>query len=465
VFYKNDIEKMNAFNSLLASESLKVSLNQLQKLGEKIESDLEYLKCTDIIDQSCITDETKMIQKKKEQYILGIQKGKIYSYTEKRGDGSTCTRFKTRPNGQKNHISATTYEGLIDKLYEYYKSKGDNDMLKDTFPKATIWKSQRGVSAKTMLEHKRIWDKYFANSTIASMEVKAITPAVLKKFYDELCVKYKLNYKQLQGIRGVISYIMKYCVNNNLIAHNPVNDIDYKDLLYAKTSGRKDKIKKTPFPVAMIPDILKWCEEELKRPRVNALHSYGIIIGIKLGDRYGELRGMRWSNINWVEHTIMIDDQSVPVYTMNDDLSFSYEGHKLVGHIKGYEEPVAIPIPPEAYEALKKIKELEIDEEFVFPENGFRHNTFNNTIKRMAKDLCLDPAKYSSHSLRATMATDLYLKTHDIFLVQRVLHHTTPEMTQKYIKDLDLDEKLRKIMLSDDQGNDDNDDNGSLVIV
>ncbi|MBR3245297.1 MAG: tyrosine-type recombinase/integrase [Parasporobacterium sp.] len=54
--------------------------------------------------------------------------------------------------------------------------------------------------------------------------------------------------------------------------------------------------------------------------------------------------------------------------------------------------------------------------------------------------------KYSSHSLRATAATNLYLKTRDIFQVQMLLHHTTPEMTMKYIKDLDISERLRHSM-------------------
>lgn len=50
----------------------------------------------------------------------------------------------------------------------------------------------------------------------------------------------------------------------------------------------------------------------------------------------------------------------------------------------------------------------------------------------------------SSHSLRTTAATNLYQKTHDIYQVQRLLHHTTVEMTMKYIKDLELNEKLRE---------------------
>ncbi len=61
----------------------------------------------------------------------------------------------------------------------------------------------------------------------------------------------------------------------------------------------------------------------------------------------------------------------------------------------------------------------------------------------------LNPANYSTHSLRSTAATNLYIKTKDIYQVQKLLGHTNPQMTMKYIKDLDIEEKLRASMLGD----------------
>ena len=38
-------------------------------------------------------------------------------------------------------------------------------------------------------------------------------------------------------------------------------------------------------------------------------------------------------------------------------------------------------------------------------------------------------------------------------IVQLLLHHTTPEMTMKYIKDLEINEKLRQSMMFGLSGN------------
>ena len=90
---------------------------------------------------------------------------------------------------------------------------------------------------------------------------------------------------------------------------------------------------------------------------------------------------------------------------------------------------------------------MNLDKEDVFPANHFRYNTFNNKVKEYAGRIGLNAKKYTTHSLRATAATNLYLKTHDIYQVQLLLHHTTPEMTMRYIKDLDISEKLRGSMM------------------
>ena len=93
---------------------------------------------------------------------------------------------------------------------------------------------------------------------------------------------------------------------------------------------------------------------------------------------------------------------------------------------------------------------MELDDVYVFPPNHFRYGTFNDKVKAAAASIGLNGEKYSTHCFRATAATNLYLKTHDIYQVQvqLLLHHSTPEMTMKYIRDLDINEKLRQSMMS-----------------
>lgn len=441
-------DRVTQFNMYVSKRTYLLSDHELMILEKNIDS-LESLINNAIMDMSCVEDIKMKTHKSKEKFVLGIQHSKIRNAPEKRGDGSTFIRYKARPNGCKNYISSQTYEGLIDKLYDHYARK--NLTLADVFPEALRWKAARNISAKTIVEYKRIWDQYIKESHIACLVVDKIDVDVLAEFYDGICMECHMTYKRLQDIRNVMSFILKYCVTHHMIKHNPAVDVDYTDFPYAQEPRCKDKIKKAAFPVERLQDIVKWCIKELDRPRINPLHALGIIVGVLLACRYGELRGLKWSIVDFINKLLLVEDQVVPTYQFNrDDLSSTYLGHQPAGHIKGYDTPGAVPIPKPALDALKRIKALELDDVYVFPSGHFRHGTFNATIKRMAADLGLDANKYSSHSLRATAATYVYLKTYDIYLVQRLLHHSSPNMTMKYIKDLSIDKKMCEIMLADD---------------
>lgn len=283
-----------------------------------------------------------------------------------------------------------------------------------------------------------------AGHPIAKMKVNAITVKMWRTFYTDLCTDYKLTYKQVQNIRNVISYVMAYCIEEELIKYNSTRDVDYKSLPYAKTSARKDKVTKIPFTREQTAQIIAWCDEQLKRPDINPLHPLGIKFCIKMGGRYGELRGLRWDDVDFQAKTIHVNDQIVQDYEVKDDLTTSYLGRRPAGHIKGYEEASVLPLPKDAVEVLEKIKALGYDSEYIFPAEKFRYNTFNDKVKEAANAIGLNGKKYSSHCLRATAATNLYLQTHDVNQVQRLMHHTTSEMSMKYIKDMDINEKLRE---------------------
>ncbi|MCF0230429.1 MAG: tyrosine-type recombinase/integrase [Parasporobacterium sp.] len=99
---------------------------------------------------------------------------------------------------------------------------------------------------------------------------------------------------------------------------------------------------------------------------------------------------------------------------------------------------------PNELEYLCRVRELHISDEFIFPEgDGFRYRTFNQKVKSAAKAIGLDPAKYHTHSLRATAATNTYYACFDSRKVQALLGHTTVEMTEKYIHHIRDAEHLR----------------------
>ena len=134
----------------------------------------------------------------------------------------------------------------------------------------------------------------------------------------------------------------------------------------------------------------------------------------------------------------------VQSYEIDDDLNIAYKGRKEAGHIKGYETEHVYSVPLDVWTALA-VALFNIDnakpDDYLFP---IRYNTLNDTVKKYAEEIGLDGKQYSTHSLRATAATNLYIMTHDIYQVQTLLHHTDVKMTMQYIKDLDIDEKLKE---------------------
>ena len=382
--------------------------------------------------------------------------GKWYFAEKKsRKDGSEYYIYKARPLDSVKFKSSNSYEGLVELFFDLYAyDEQPPQTLENIYCDATIWKSkQPNIASKTIYNYKQVWDKYIKDSNIAKLNPQDIDYDVLTDFYETACLTFGLKYKQVQDIRNVISYIMKYCLKQHLISHNPALDVDYNSLPYAKSSGRKDKIKKTPFTPAQTHEVELWCDKQLTRSNINPLHPLGIKFGLVMGDRYGELRALKWKNVDFQFQTITVEDQAVEHFEINDDLSMRYKGRQSVGHIKGYEAPIALPMPDTIKEILLQIKAMDLDSEYIFPENHFRYGTFNDKIKAAAAAIGLNPTKYTTHTLRATAATNLYLKTHDIYQVQMLLHHTTPEMTMKYIKDLDINERLRKSMMEGLSGN------------
>ena len=90
---------------------------------------------------------------------------------------------------------------------------------------------------------------------------------------------------------------------------------------------------------------------------------------------------------------------------------------------------------------------MNLSDEYVFP---MRYHTYNDKIKDAATYAGVqDLEQIRTHSIRATAATTLYRKCHDIKTVQALLGHTSPEMTTKYVKSLSNFEDLKAVMCDD----------------
>jgi site-specific recombinase XerD len=107
------------------------------------------------------------------------------------------------------------------------------------------------------------------------------------------------------------------------------------------------------------------------------------------------------------------------------DLLEHDEGWSLVVHGKGQRDRV-MPLPPELASELRSLAPG-----WAFPSPAGGHMTPGHVGKKVGQLL---PEGVTMHALRHRFATRAYAMTHDILVVQRLLGHSRPETTQRYVK-------------------------------
>ena len=426
------------------------TMEKLMQLQKEIEFFSSAAKC-DILDSSCTAEYVQMIKKKKEQYVKEIHKREIKCQTRTRANGTTFDLWVSKPNGMKNYISSSTYEGLIDKLYEFYVGGGGSLKTKDIFKNALRWKAETtNISGKSLKEYKRLWDTYYNGSAVADRNIHEITGKEWKQFFIKKCREHSLTRKGFSQIRIVTNLMMAYCVEEGILSYNVIRDIDFENLPF-KDEAAYNSIKAKPFTDSQLQDIMEWCKKMAEDPKRKPLYYLAIQFNVWMGLRYAELCGLMWKHVDFDEDIICVSGQVLSKITMNEDLTFKNQGKNRVEHMKSHEKSRVIPLPAQAKDVLTKIKMLGLSDTYVFPTEGnFRYHTYNSKIKEAAEAVGLDPTAFHTHCLRATAATNIYKKSHDIRQVQYVLGHTTPEMSQKYVDDWWTLEAVRKTMAAND---------------
>lgn len=125
---------------------------------------------------------------------------------------------------------------------------------------------------------------------------------------------------------------------------------------------------------------------------------------------------------------------------MEDDGTFTSGSYENVDHVKGntVEGYRWIPIVSKAQDILKKVRQINPDGEyiFMFKRKQIYTATFNEHLKKYCMEIGINPECKASHSIRFTVASALFLGGTPITEIQRLLGHTTLNMTMHYLKQI-----------------------------
>jgi integrase len=134
---------------------------------------------------------------------------------------------------------------------------------------------------------------------LGDYKLKALSPAVLQKFINKMA---KDNYARntLITLKGVLSGCLSFAVKQEMIKHNPMNNVSLP-------SPRNEKLKPRTAPHVYIPP--NRIKEIFERfPEGTSTH-IAMMLGYKGGLRLGEVFGLIWEDVSFEDDTIKVSQQ------------------------------------------------------------------------------------------------------------------------------------------------------------
>lgn len=434
-----DIEKHGSGNAAAFLEDPE----QIKKEIGKLKAVLE---CDNIAEGTWAIVNEEMA-KHKRSYVKAVHHKGIW-YDQKRELWTTNLFIKKEVNGKQigenRKITSKTQKGLYDKLYEHYTHTGQIMTWQNVFENAlpSICGRNGRVSDNTKQEHARLWNKYWKDA-IGDSYIKDVSARDWRELLEKTVIKNDMTRKQFSNAVTILNHMMKFCLSRGILESNPIRDLIRLDYPY-KPEVVTNTIKTEGLTAVQMDMIEEWCDLELERQRVEKVYIYTIKFNMIYGLRFGELAGLYWSDVDFENDSFTVCRQRCRQVRMNDDLTFEELQMQDIEHVKAYEENRTLPLSPEGRELLLRIMDLELSDTYVFP---IRRNTYAEKIKKAAAYAGIDdPDKIRPHSLRAAAAGRAYRKSSDVKVVQSLLGHRNPEMTYKYIKDIDAFDSLKAIL-------------------
>ncbi len=333
----------------------------------------------------------------------------------------------------RRQVIAEDEEELFRKLYDMeYGLLGSS--MADIFPMWMRWKRDyTAISGKTLQINTQQWNKYFVPYDITTKPLRYLTPKDFTHLFMKWTRNRQMTAKTFNNLKSIINGIFSYSINElEIVNANPVREIDMRQFPM--------KPQKQHTSVFLLDDrerLLNYLENKEEKG-IDAMYSLAIQFDFYVTLRIGELRALKWENLK--DGQIYIAGQCVLATEMNDDGTFSAGRYENVDHVKGNTEEGFrwIPLTAKAQEILEKVRLLNPDGEYIFMYKGKQlyTATFNEHLKKYCREIGIDDTGKSSHDIRFTVASVLYLRGMPITEIQRLLGHTSLSMTLHYLKQI-----------------------------
>ncbi len=371
-----------------------------------------------------------MRNKQKEKYVKQRHKRAI-SYMENR------KRWRTRVGNPRREVERTTYEALIDYLYEYYRT--DSDMLPGDYTLNAAHrlysdlKADRGRGQATIERNRYLYLK-FTEAGYRTKRCREVNQDQFVQMLNRTIVANEKKRGKKVKIREVKDYlqlmkgIFNCLLDRGYISRNPIAGLKKDDFFRLCDTTRKRADQKILSP-AQISSL--WNKEvgSIDNPRARM-----VMLSIRTGMREGELPTLRWSDIGegWInvhsQQRVLIEDGKrkgfIELPWTKDEKGESRGGR-------------FVPIFPGVKDILeycrKWQKERNIESEFVFCDekgNWIEKTSYELYLRRHCKSLGFDVT--NNHALRMSLNSNVLIPSgFDVRERSLILGHSV-EVNEKY---------------------------------
>lgn len=404
---------------------------------------LHYILSCDTINLDEVLNTDKTMNQIAYDFIIKVLENHPYEiyYSQSEKAWRTYLRDETKPNKRKP-VKRKSKENLENYLVNYYleqcrKNDRQSITLREAYKEWLIFRRDYcSAKNKTIKENTYDWKKFFENSTLAEMPIAEITPVDLIRFFRKITKDRSFTYKRISGGRSVLNGIFTWAIEEGIIKHNPLLEVNFKSFSYKPVEEQVDNV----FTEQDAITLLTYLQEIENEPYALAIQLF-----FYLFIRIGEMKALRWEDINWTERSIYLHTQALLDNELNDDLSFSRRKVVISNQMKGgtsrgYRKEY---LTDEAIKILEKARKLNPTGEYLFEPEGKLMSTdrFNRRLKKYCEECGI---KYrSSHKIRFYCASTAY-DGKNLATISKLMGHSDISTTLHYLRNVDKDNDRMK---------------------